>query len=423
MKIKVKDAKYTDLINQKKVKHKKPKHPSWFLRKLILLLNKKELKEVQFSAIKSNVDKIDKKEPCLILMNHSSFIDLKIAFKLLSPRRFNIVCTDDGFVGKEWLLRHLGCIPTSKFITDVNLVKDMLYAKNKLHNSILMYPEASYSFDGTSTPLPTSIGKCIKLLDMPVIVIKTSGAFLRDPLYNNLQLREVKISAKLDVILSRDEIKNKKAEEIQEIIVKNFAFDNFKDQQDNKIEVNEPFRADYLNRVLYKCPNCLKEGMMEGKGIYITCNNCNAKYELTKYGYLKAVNCKEIFNHIPSWYKWERECVKDEILSNSYNEEIKVAIFILLDYKRIYKVGEGILKHSISGFELIGPDGLHYFQKPIDTYSLYSDFYWYEIGDVVCIGIFKMRYYCVPLDRKDIVAKLRLATEEIYKITKNSKNG
>lgn len=423
MKIKVKDAKYTDLINQKKVKHKKPKNPSWFLRKLILLLNKKELKEVQFSAIKSNVDKIDKKEPCLILMNHSSFIDLKIAFKLLSPRRFNIVCTDDGFVGKEWLLRHLGCIPTSKFITDVNLVKDMLYAKNKLHNSILMYPEASYSFDGTSTPLPTSIGKCIKLLDMPVIVIKTSGAFLRDPLYNNLQLREVKISAKLDVILSRDEIKNKKAEEIQEIIVKNFAFDNFKDQQDNKIEVNEPFRADYLNRVLYKCPNCLKEGMMEGKGIYITCNNCNAKYELTKYGYLKAVNCKEIFNHIPSWYKWERECVKDEILSNSYNEEIKVAIFILLDYKRIYKVGEGILKHSISGFELIGPDGLHYFQKPIDTYSLYSDFYWYEIGDVVCIGNFKMRYYCVPLDRKDIVAKLRLATEEIYKITKNSKNG
>lgn len=423
MKIKVKNAKYKDLINQKKAKHKKPKNPSWLLRKLILFLNKKELKEVQFSAIKSNIDKIDKKEPCLILMNHSSFIDLKIAFKLLSPRRFNIVCTDDGFVGKEWLLRHLGCIPTTKFITDVNLVKDMLYAKNKLHNSILMYPEASYSFDGTSTPLPTSIGKCIKLLNMPVIVIKTSGAFLRDPLYNNLQLREVKISAKLDVILSRDEIKCKSAEEIQELVVKNFVFDNFKDQQDNKIEVNEPFRADFLNRVLYKCPNCLKEGMMEGKGIYITCNNCNAKYELTKYGYLKAINCKEIFNHIPSWYKWERDCVKNEILANTYNEEIKVAIFILLDYKKIYKIGEGILKHSISGFELTGPDGLHYFQKPIDTYSLYSDFYWYEIGDVVCIGNFKMRYYCVPLDKKDIVAKLRLATEEIYKITKNSKNG
>lgn len=423
MKIKVKNAKYKDLINHKKVKHKKPKNPNWFLRKLILFLNKKELKEVQFSAIKNNIDKIDKKEPCLILMNHSSFIDLKIAFKLLSPRRFNIVCTDDGFVDKEWLLRHLGCIPTTKFITDVNLVKDMLYAKNKLHNSILMYPEASYSFDGTSTPLPTSIGKCIKLLNMPVIIIKTSGAFLRDPLYNNLQLREVKISAKLDVILSKDEVNCKSAEEIQELVIKNFVFDNFKDQQDNKIEVNEPFRADFLNRVLYKCPNCLKEGMMEGKGIYITCNNCNAKYELTKYGYLKAINCKEVFNHIPSWYKWERDCVKNEILANTYNEEIKVTIFILLDYKKIYRVGEGILKHSISGFELIGPDGLHYFQKPIDTYSLYSDFYWYEIGDVVCIGNFKMRYYCVPLDRKDVVAKLRLATEEIYKITKNSKNG
>ena len=109
----------------------------------------------------------------------------------LYPRPFNIVCTSDGFVGKEWLMRHLGCIPTQKFVSDLGLVRDMLYAVRELHSSVLMYPEASYSFDGTATPLPEGIGKCVKMLGVPLVMIHTYGAFARDPLYNGLQLRKV----------------------------------------------------------------------------------------------------------------------------------------------------------------------------------------------------------------------------------------
>ena len=67
------------------------------------------------------MERLGKKQPCLILMNHSSFIDLEIASTILFPRPFNIVCTTDGFVGKNWLMRLLGCIPTKKFMQDVNL--------------------------------------------------------------------------------------------------------------------------------------------------------------------------------------------------------------------------------------------------------------------------------------------------------------
>lgn len=80
-------------------------------------------------------------------------------------------------------MRLLGCIPAKKFINDITLIKDMRYTLQKLHASVLMYPEASYSFDGTETPLPDSLGKCIKLLKVPVIMLRTYGAFLRDPLY------------------------------------------------------------------------------------------------------------------------------------------------------------------------------------------------------------------------------------------------
>lgn len=82
---------------------------------------------------------------------------------------------------------------------------------------------------------------------------------------------------------------------------------------------------------------------------------------------------------------------------------------------------KGNLRHSKEGFLLTGMDGkLDYSQPPIHSYSLYSDFYWYEIGDVICIGDKDKQYYCFPKGMKDIVAKTRLATEELYKITKVS---
>ena len=52
-------------------------------------------------------------------------------------------------------------------------------------------------------------------------------------------------------------------------------------------------------------------------------------------------------------------------------------------------------------------------------YSVYSDYFWYEIGDIVCIGNNDCLYYCFP-KKKDIVAKTRLAVEELYKMEKSS---
>ena len=51
------------------------------------------------------------------------------------------------------------------------MVRDMLHTVNELKDSILMYPEASYTFDGTATPLPESVGKLLKMLKVPVVMI------------------------------------------------------------------------------------------------------------------------------------------------------------------------------------------------------------------------------------------------------------
>lgn len=419
MKIKVKKMKYEDVLALPKEKTYKPLRQHFVFRTLLRVLSMVDLFVTRFECNKIGMEKLGKDEPCLVLMNHSSFIDLKIASTILYPRPFNIVCTSDGFVGKRWLMRLLGCIPTKKFVMDTRLVRDMVYAIRELKSSVLMYPEAGYSFDGTATTLPDSIGRCLKMLGVPVVMIRTYGAFARDPLYNGLRLRKVKVTADMEYVLSAQDVAEKTPEELNAIIQQCFDFDNFRWQQENNVCISEPFRAEGLNRVLYKCPHCMAEGSMSGKGTKLTCQNCGKQYELTEYGYMEALEGETEFPHIPDWYKWQRECVKKEIQDNTYQLDVPVDICVMVNTKCIYRVGEGRLFHTADGFHLVGCEGkLDYSQKPIASYSLNSDYFWYEIGDVICIGDGNILYYCFPKDAGDIVAKTRLATEEMFKIAK-----
>lgn len=417
MKIKIKEKSYEEVLAMPKAKHIKPMKQLGLLRKLVPLISIIDLWKTKFTYEKIGMEKLGDKEPCLILMNHSSFLDLKIAFKMLHDRPFNIVSTSDAFVGKNILMRLLGCIPTKKFISDPNLIRDMIYVVKKLKSSVLMYPEAGYSFDGTSTTLPDSVGRLVKMLGVPLVMITANGAFARDPLYNGLRLRKVKVTATMEYVLSPEQIKEMSAEELNEVVRKCFSFDNFRWQQENNVRIKEKFRAEGLNRVLYKCPNCQTEGKMVGKKICVTCEACGKKYTLTEYGYMKALKGETEYPHIPDWFQWQRECVRKEIEDGKYELDVPVDIYVLMDTKCLYKVGDGQLRHDNQGFHLTGCDGqIDYAQRPSASYCLNADYFWYEIGDVISIGDYNMLYYCFPKDSGDIVAKTRLATEEMYKI-------
>lgn len=423
MKTTIVNKEYEDVLAMPKEKPFKPMKISMFFRVLLKVLSSFDLRATHFKCNKIGMDQLKDDEPCLVLMNHSSFIDLEIAATVLYPRKFNIVATSDSFMGiMKWLMRLIGCIPTRKFVTDTKLIRDMLYCVNDLKSSVVMYPEASYSFDGTATPLPDSIGRFVKMLGVPVVMIRTYGAFARQPLYNCLRKRKVNVSADVKYLLSAQQVAVKGADDINEIIKQEFTFDNFEWQQENKICIKDEHRAEGLNRVLYKCPHCMTESKMVGKGITLTCEACGKQYELTEYGYLKATEGETKFDHVPDWYQWERECVRKEIEDDTYQLKVPVDICIMTNMKSIYRVGEGVLEHTKEGFHLTGCDGkLNYRQKPTMSYSLYADYYWYEIGDVICIGDNNVSYYCFPKEAGDIVAKTRLATEEMYKMEKEAR--
>ena len=162
---------------------------------------------------------------------------------------------------------------------------------------------------------------------------------------------------------------------------------------------------------------------MLGKGTELKCSECGSEWELSELGELIPADGGEPL-HIPDWYAWERECVRKEIEEGVYKLDTEVDICMLVDTECVYRVGSGRLVHDGSGFTLTGCGGkLNVSLPPAASYSLYSDYFWYEIGDMICIGDRDALYYCFPKDGKDVVAKTRLAAEELYSLTVKRRTG
>lgn len=418
MKIKTKRATWEEIQAKPPLVHLKPKKPWFLMQALVRALSIPDLMATHFTYTKTRMEEAGD-GPYLVLMNHSSFFDLKMASRILFPRKYNIVTTTDAFVGKAWLMQRIGCIPTPKFVTDVALVMDLMRIIKKEKRSVLMYPEAGYSLDGTATVLPRRLGGLCKRLGVPVLMIRSDeGGYLRDPLYNGLRLRKVKATADLSCLLTREEVKEKSVAELDEILDRAFTFDHFQAQREKKIPVTEPFRAAELERVLYRCPACESEGEMKGEGIFITCRHCGKTYELDEYGVLHATKGETEFSQIPQWFRWQRDCMRRELEAPNYAWEIPVDIGILCDLKALYQMGEGTLRHDRSGFTLRDANGkVVHTQDAQISYSLNVDYYFYELGDIIGLGTKDRFYYCFPKNSFP-VAKARLAAEELYKLPK-----
>ena len=419
MKINTRNLPYEEVLKLPRLEHRKPRMPSKALAAVVRIASAPTLWKTKFRYTTERMELVGD-EPCLILMNHCSFTDMKLAYGIFYPKPLGIVTSVDamtGILGK--LMRILGCTPTHKYVSDLTLIKDMEYMLKTNKTSVLMYPEAGYSFDGRTTTLPRKLGILMKKLGVPVVTVITQGAFHRDPLYNMLQIRDVQVSAHVKCIATAEELKEKSVAELDAALDEAFSFDNFAWQRDNRVSIDVPFRADGLHRILYKCPHCGAESRMEGKGIHLTCHACGKQWEMDEYGQLKALEGETEFPHIPDWYTWERQCVRKEIEDGTYRLDTEVQIGIQVNLDGICMIGSGHLTHDANGFHLTGADGaLDYTQSPVASHTLYADYYWYEIGDVIGIGNNEFSYFCFP--EADVsVTKARLATEELYKLLKS----
>ncbi len=396
---------------------KMPKKQNGFARFIIYLLSK-----VSLIGTKYKIEKIDMeglKPPYLLLSNHMYFVDFYINSIATFPHGVNNIATVDGYYKRPKLMEFLGCICTRKFTNDIALIKQMKYCKDKYKSIISMYPEARYSPIGTKSILPEALGKLAKILGVPVVVLINHGNYLSTPFWNFKDKRKVPLHATMKQILTKEQIEEYDANKINEIINKEFEYDEYKWQKENKIEIKD--RTEGINKVLYKCPNCNAEDMSSDSE-KLWCNNCHKEWKMNEYGELYVPEGETEFTHVPSWFEWEREQVRQEIINDKYCFEDIVYVYSLPNPKEFINLGQAKLLHDKNGFTLEGEfSGEKYKinKLPLTNYGIHVEYDYVYIKPYDCIDISTNEdsFYCYPT-KKNVITKISLAVEELYKLNK-----
>ena len=394
-----------------------PVRTKWYLRPLTYLLSAPDtfLHRTRIKRIGTE----GLKPPYLMLCNHNAFMDFKVATRTIFPHRANYVVAIDGFIGREKLLRDVGCICKRKFTKDMMLIRQLRQVI-KNGDVAMIYPEARYSLCGTTAVWPESLGKLCKFLGVPVVTLICHGHHINSPFWNLHDRGVAPTEAEFRLLFSADELKQAKPTEINKRIVEAFQYDDYTWQKERGIRVKYAKRAEGLHKVLYQCPACRTEFRMASKGTKLYCEACGKSWTMSELGELSADSGETEFAHIPDWYEWERANVRAEVEAGTYNSgELPVTVDTLPNAKKFIRLGEGTLVHDMNGFTVRGTDvdgDPFAMDKPVP--SLYSCHIEYEYlgkyGDCVDLNTLEDTWYIYPHDCAFSVTKMALATEELY---------
>ena len=383
---------------------------------LIWLLSRMMLIGKKYKVEKINMDGL--KPPYMMLSNHMYFIDFELAAMGTLPYRVNNVMSIDGYYRRPWLIELIGGICTRKYTMDLHLIKSINRVL-KRGDILSMYPEARYSPCGITSYMPESLGKLIKMNKVPVVAVLHHGNYLHSPFWNFRQKRKVPLYTTMTQILTAEQVKQMSVDEINKAVQDALTYDDYQYQKDNGILITEPFRAEGLHKVLYQCPHCKAESKMASKGAEIYCTACGKRWFLREDGQLEAKEGETEFPHIPAWFRWEREQVREQIENGTYHFEDEVEVYGFPRCWRFIPLGKGKLTHDIeNGFTLTGHyrgEDYRIERTPPESNSLHIEYDYCYIKPFDCVDISteKDSYYCYPT-KENVVTKLAFATEELF---------
>ena len=409
------DVKYNG--NKEYITAKYPIRQPLFFTGLIWTLSK-----IMLTGKKIKIDKVNMeglKPPYLILSNHMSFVDFEILAMGTGSHRVNNVVNIDGYYMRPWLMEWIGAICTRKFTTDTHLVKSIRKVLER-GDVLCMYPEARYSPAGITSYLPPSLGYLIKKCQVPVVVVTHRGNYLHAPFWNYRQKRNVPHHMTMTKILSGEEAAAMSPDEINNLLHDSFEYDEYRYWRESGIRITEPFRAEGMHKILYKCPRCGAEHMAS-KGSEVFCLECEKRWELTEEGELVGNDGVTEFKYVPDWFLWERDEVRAEIERGDYHYEDEVDVYSMPGCWKFEPLGKAKVTHSVEeGFIIEGrynDSDYRIHRKPLEINSLHVeyDFPHVRVDDCFDISTEHDSFYCYPTE-ENVLTKLAFATEIIYGI-------
>lgn len=317
----------------KKVKNKFEK-PNYIIYGILLFVCKLIAKfKFNLKIEKNEIKKV--KTPYLVIANHESSIDF-INMVCATNRRLTFVISNSFYQSLKIhkLIKLAGVIAKQQFQTSPTDLKKMKEAINA-NRHLVIYPAGLMTANGIATPVPEATGKFIKWLNTDVYVAKTTGSYFTNPKWGK-RFRKGKITLNITKFLSKDDLQNKDAEELQKLVHDELYYDAYKYQEQELVSYKNGSDIKGLENVLYWCPKCNKQFTNQiVNDNTMKCCNCGNEVYSDNYGFLYPKTNNDIcFKHPSDWYKELYNILYDEVKNDSNYTLSSPMTLKMLDYKK-----------------------------------------------------------------------------------------
>ena len=252
------------------------------------------------------------KRPCLILANHQTGLD-QFALAMGFNFGINFVATDTIF--RHGLLSKLMValvrpIPFSKGNSDLIAVKNMM-SVIKNGGSVAMFPSGNRSCYGSESPIVPGIGKLAKKFNAPLVLVQVRGGYFTKPRWMEKPSRG-KMRAGVVRVIQGEELASMSGEEIDKIIQQELCINDFDFNRTAQIVFHGKRKAEYLECMLFYCPECNNMKSLCSKGIEFFCLSCGLRVRINGTGFFEKINnAEKIPETIHEW-----SCIQLDYIRN-----------------------------------------------------------------------------------------------------------
>jgi 1-acyl-sn-glycerol-3-phosphate acyltransferase len=286
--------------------------------------------------IKENINEAkDYKGPLFIIGPHTAEEDSQIAI-LYRQSLVRFLAADANWdVGwKSNVFKLFNVIPIARQRLDVKAIRKLKSTVEQGH-SVGLFPEGQRTWDGKTMDIIKSTAKLVKLLKVPVYNINYKGLYLSRPRWAERNGRRGKVELDIKQIFSKEEIEKASKDEVLNSMINHLDYNEFDWQRKAMVSFKGKNRAEYIERLLYKCPECKSINSFWSKGDEFSCDKCNAKYSVNEFGFIEG--CKK-FDNTVDWHEWQKPAVRELAKKGFSFKQIDIQI------ERVYD--DGLIKEN-----------------------------------------------------------------------------
>jgi hypothetical protein len=176
---------------------------------------------------------------------------------------------------RKWLLtRVVTSISKRKGQSDIMTIKKIIEAIKVKKRPVMLFPEGNSSFFGEQSNTDyLSTAKLIKKLDVDVIFVKLSGAYLAHPRWG-MYRKKGYFGVHYYQLFQQEALSSLSIETIASSLEKAMQFNDFKWNETALKKYSLKKRANGIEQYLYYCPMCHAHQTLKGSDAKVTCQSC-----------------------------------------------------------------------------------------------------------------------------------------------------